>query len=163
MIDTLKGTILIENGCIYDPCNNTNTKGAILIQNGIIKEVGNCTPPKNAKRINCKGKIVAPGLIDIHAHFREPGREDKETLATGAQAAFVGGFTRVCVMPNTNPPLDTPESIRFIVEKAADLPIQIFPIGARTHLIPPSCQSLPEVPPSGKQNRGGRGIYPLMG
>ena len=123
---------MLENGTIYDPYNNTKNIGSILLKNGIIKEVGKCTAPKNVKRINCEGKIVAPGLIDIHAHFREPGREDKETLVTGAQAAFSGGFTRVCVMPNTNPPLDTPESIRFIIEKAADLPIHIYPIGAIT-------------------------------
>ena len=97
--------------------NNTKIKGNILLQKGIVKEVGKCTTSKNIKRINCQGKIIAPGLIDIHAHFREPGREDKETLYTGTQAAFSGGFTRVCVMPNTNPPLDTPESIHFIIEK----------------------------------------------
>ena len=72
------------------------------------------------KRVECKNKIISPGFIDIHAHFREPGREDKETLATGAQAALSGGFTRVCVMPNTDPPLDSPESIRFIIEKTVD-------------------------------------------
>ena len=132
MISTLKGSFILENGSIYDPCNNKKIKGAILLQNGIIKDVGKFTPPKNVKRINCQGKIIAPGLIYIHAHFREPGREDKETLATGALAAFSGGFTRVCVMPNTNPPLDSPESIRFILEKAEDLPIHIFPIGAIT-------------------------------
>ena len=132
MIDIIKGSILLENGSIYDPCNNKKIKGAILLENGIIKEVGDCTLPKNVKRVNCQGMIIAPGLIDIHAHFREPGREDKETLVTGMHAAFSGGYTRVCVMPNTNPPLDSPESIRFIVEKAADLPINIFPIGAIT-------------------------------
>ena len=132
MNSPLKGTIILENGTIYDPSIKTKIKGAILVQNGIIKEVGKCMSLKNAKRINCRGKIIAPGLIDIHSHFREPGGEGKETLATGAQAAFSGGFTRVCVMPNTNPPLDTPEAIRFIVEKAADLPIHIFPIGAIT-------------------------------
>ena len=68
----------------------------------------------------------------MHAHFREPGREDKETLVTGVNAAFSGGFTRVCIMPNTNPPLDSPESIRFILEKSVDLPVKIFPIGAIT-------------------------------
>ena len=132
MISTIKGSILLENGSIYDPCKNKKIKGSVLLNNGIVKEVGKCSPPKNVKRVNCQGKIIAPGLIDIHAHFREPGREDKETLVTGATAAFSGGFTRVCIMPNTNPPLDTPESIRFIVEKSANLPIHIFPIGAIT-------------------------------
>ena len=132
MISLVKGSILLENGIIYDPYCKMNIKGGILLKNGIIEEVGKCNPHKNTKRINCDGMIIAPGLIDIHAHFREPGREDKETLASGAQAAFSGGFTRVCIMPNTNPPLDTPESIRFILEKSVNLPIEIFPIGAIT-------------------------------
>jgi dihydroorotase len=66
---------MLENGSIYDPYNNKKIKGSILLQNGIIKEVGKCTAPKNAKLINCQGKIIAPGLIDIHAHFREPGHQ----------------------------------------------------------------------------------------
>ena len=119
MISNIKGSVLLEKGYIYDPYSNKQIEGDILIRNGIIKEVGKCTVSKDTKRINCKGKIISTGLIDIHAHFREPGREDKETLATGALAAISGGFTRVCVMPNTNPPLDSPESIRFIIEKAA--------------------------------------------
>jgi dihydroorotase len=84
------------------------------------------------KNVDCTGKIISPGFIDIHAHFREPGREDKETLETGAKAALYGGFTRVCVMPNTNPPLDSPESINFIIEKSINLPVKIFPIGSIT-------------------------------
>ena len=103
-----------------------------MIENGLIKKVGKITPTKKMKRVECKNKIISPGFIDIHAHFREPGREDKETLITGARAAFSGGFTRVCVMPNTDPPLDSPESIRFIIEKTVDLPVKIFPIGAIT-------------------------------
>ena len=101
MISTLKGNILLENGSIYDPCNNKKIKGAILLQNGIIKEVGDCTLPKNVKRVNCQGMIIAPGLIDIHAHFREPGREDKETLVTGMHAAFAGGILEfvLCLIP----------------------------------------------------------------
>ena len=124
--------IILENGTIYDPFKNKKKKGSILIEDGVVKEVGRVSAPDNARKIDCAGKLIVPGLIDIHAHFREPGREDKETLATGARAAFSGGFTRVCVMPNTDPPLDSPEAIRFIIEKSADLPVHILPIGAIT-------------------------------
>ena len=124
--------IILENGTIYDPYKNKKKAGSILIEDGVVKEVGKVSAPDNARKIDCAGKLIVPGLIDIHAHFREPGREDKETLATGARAAFSGGFTRVCVMPNTDPPLDSPEAIRFIIEKSADLPVQILPIGAIT-------------------------------
>ena len=124
--------IILENGTIYDPFKNKKKAGSILIEDGVVKEVGKVSAPDNARKIDCAGKLIVPGLIDIHAHFREPGREDKETLATGARAAFSGGFTRVCVMPNTDPPLDSPEAIRFIIEKSADFPVQILPIGAIT-------------------------------
>ena len=132
MIREEKGNILLKNGYIYDPIKDKQIVGDILVHNVTIREVGKCIPLKKLKQIDCSGKIIAPGFIDIHAHFREPGREDKETLITGSEAAFSGGFTRVCIMPNTNPPLDSPESIRFILEKAKDLPIKIFPIGAIT-------------------------------
>jgi len=132
LINKLNQSILLDGGTIYDPYNNKKIKGSILIQNGLITKAGEINPSNKMKRVDCKGKIIAPGFIDIHAHFREPGREDKETLATGARAAFAGGFTRVCVMPNTDPPLDSPESIRFILEKSIDLPVDIFPIGAIT-------------------------------
>ena len=132
MINKLNLSVLLEGGTIYDPYNNKKIKGSILIQNGLINKVGEINLSNKMKRVDCKGKIIAPGFIDIHAHFREPGREDKETLATGARAAFSGGFTRVCVMPNTDPPLDSPESIRFILEKSIGLPVDIFPIGAIT-------------------------------
>ena len=124
--------IILENGTIYDPYKNKKKAGSILIVDGIVKEVGKVTGSDNARKIDCTGKLIVPGLIDIHAHFREPGREDKETLATGARAAFSGGFTRVCVMPNTDPPLDSPEAIRFIIEKSSGLPVQILHIGSIT-------------------------------
>ena len=132
MTNKLKQSILLEGGTIYDPYKNKKIKGSLLIQNGLVKEVGDIAQPKNVTKVNCRGKLIVPGFIDIHAHFREPGREDKETLATGARAAISGGFTRVCVMPNTNPPLDSPEAIRFILEKSAELPVKIYPMGAIT-------------------------------
>ena len=132
MISIIKGKVLLQDGIIYDPVSNKKNNGSILISNGIIEKVGKFPYPKNIKIINCQDKIISPGFIDLHAHFREPGREDKETLETGSRAALSGGFTRVCVMPNTDPPLDSPESIRFIIEKSLDLCISIFPIGAIT-------------------------------
>tara|TARA_Y100000590_G_scaffold430708_1_gene544613 strand:+ start:284 stop:1582 length:1299 start_codon:yes stop_codon:yes gene_type:complete len=132
MISQIKGSFLLKNGFVYDPISNNKEIADILIENGIIKSVGKCKYSKTTKQIDCKNKIISHGFIDLHAHFREPGREDKETLASGADAAFSGGFTRVCVMPNTSPPLDSPESIHFILEKALNVPIKIFPIGAIT-------------------------------
>ena len=132
MISIIKGKILLKDGIIYDPVSNKKNNGSILISNGVVERIGQFSSPKNIKIINCQDKIIAPGFIDLHAHFREPGREDKETLETGSRAALSGGFTRVCVMPNTDPPLDSPESIRFIIERSLNLCIKIFPIGAIT-------------------------------
>jgi dihydroorotase len=124
--------VFLKNGTIYDPVKQKSIKGNILVTNGKINGIGDITAPSAADIIDCSGLLITHGFCDIHAHFREPGREDKETLQTGAKAALAGGFTRVCVMPNTNPPLDDPESIRFIVEKADETPIYIHPIGAIT-------------------------------
>jgi dihydroorotase len=132
LINKSTQSILLEGGTLFDPYQNKKKSASILIENGLIKEVGKISLSKKMKKVDCQGKIISPGFIDIHAHFREPGMEDKETLETGARAAFSGGFTRVCVMPNTNPPLDSPESIRFIIEKTIELPVKIFPIGAIT-------------------------------
>lgn len=129
-INKLSKNTVLKNGTIYDPASGKKYIGDVLIASGKISEVGKISIPKDVKIIDCEGFIVTHGFCDLHAHFREPGREDKETLATGAQAALAGGFTRVCVMPNTNPPLDDPESIRFIIEKAEETPIHIHPIGA---------------------------------
>ena len=109
-IKKLSENTVLKNGTIYDPALGKKYKGDVLINNSKVSEVGKTKTPKDAEIIDCEGLIITHGFCDIHAHFREPGREDKETLATGAQAALAGGFTRVCVMPNTNPPLDDPES-----------------------------------------------------
>ena len=124
--------LLLKNGTVLDPLKGTSSKKDIIIENGKIKSIGKPKAPKSAEVLDCTGKVITHGFCDVHVHFREPGREDKETLATGSRAALAGGFTRVCVMPNTNPPLDSPESIRFITEKAADCPIHIHHIGAVT-------------------------------
>jgi dihydroorotase len=131
-INKLSKNVFLKDGTIYDPVKQNSIKGNVLITNGKINGIGAIKAPSGAEIIDCTNLIITHGFCDIHAHFREPGREDKETLQTGAKAALAGGYTRVCVMPNTNPPLDDPESIRFIVEKANETPIHIHPIGAIT-------------------------------
>jgi dihydroorotase len=131
-INKLNKNVFLKDGTIYDPFKQKSFKGSILITDGKINGIGDIKAPNGAEIIDCTNLIITHGFCDIHAHFREPGREDKETLQTGAKAALAGGFTRVCVMPNTNPPLDDPESIRFVVEKADETPIHIHPIGAIT-------------------------------
>ena len=131
-ISKLRKRIVLKNGTILDPLAGTQKKGDILIEDGKIKKIGKVEPPKVANIIDCDGLIVTHGFCDLHVHFREPGREDKETLESGSMAALAGGFTRVCVMPNTDPPLDSPESIRYTVDRSEECPIHIHPIGAIT-------------------------------
>ena len=122
---------LFKGGTILDPAAEKEFKGNVLVENGKIAAVGNIAVD-SAEVIDCQGLVVTHGFCDLHVHFREPGREDKETLQTGSLAALAGGFTRVFAMPNTDPPIDSPESVRFIAEKAEACPIHIHPIGAAT-------------------------------
>ena len=128
----LPKSVKITNCTILDPFAEKEFAGEILLKNGKINDVGKSISADGVDELDANGAVVTHGFCDIHAHFREPGREDKETLVTGSRAALAGGFTTVCIMPNTNPPLDSPESIRFIAEKAEDLSIQLYPIGAVT-------------------------------
>ena len=131
-IEKVAENLVLKNGTIIDPFNRTTFSGDVWVQDGKIAGVGDVNAPSDAMIMDCTEKVITHGFCDVHVHFREPGREDKETLKTGSLSAMAGGFTRVCVMPNTNPPLDSPESINFIREKASDCPIHIHPIGAVT-------------------------------
>ena len=122
--------LLLHGGTVFDPFLDKSKKTDILIKNNKISAMGPNIKDKDATKINCKGLVITHGFCDVHVHFREPGQENKETLKTGSLAALAGGFTRVCVMPNTTPPLDSPESIKFIIDKSANYPIFIHPIGA---------------------------------
>ena len=124
--------LVLQGGTILDPLSGRSKKGNVVIERNKIKSVGSTGGAKGETKIDCSGLVITHGFCDVHVHFREPGREDKETLQTGSRAALAGGFTRVCVMPNTSPSLDTPESIRFIIEKAEECPVHIHPIGAVT-------------------------------
>ncbi|MCK4909644.1 MAG: amidohydrolase family protein, partial [Planctomycetes bacterium] len=94
-------TIIIKNGRVIDPAKKFDRVADILIENGKIKSVGKQNTSKG-QVINAKGLIVTPGLIDMHVHLREPGREEEETIASGSTAAVHGGFTSIACMPNTD-------------------------------------------------------------
>ncbi|MDP8258388.1 MAG: dihydroorotase [Candidatus Aadella gelida] len=125
--------ILIKNGRIIDPANGIDKKGDILIEKGKIVKVGENIKAKDAALIDAKGKICAPGFIDMHTHLREPGREDAETIETGVKAAIAGGFTTVCAMPNTTPPCDDQSIAELIIRKAEEIGLaRVVPIGTIT-------------------------------
>ena len=132
-ISKIKGSILLKGGKVYDPFQLINKKTDILINDGIITKVSeNISVSNSYKVIDCKNYIITNGFIDMHVHFREPGFEFKETIETGSLAAFYGGFTRVCTMPNTDPVIDSPELVKFIINASQELPVHIHPIGAIT-------------------------------
>ena len=131
-IKKLPKKLILRHVEILDPLKENTFKGNIFLVNGKISGLGKFDQPSDAKSIDCEGLTLTHGFCDLHVHFREPGDEDKETLESGSLAALSGGFTRVCAMPNTNPSIDSPESVNFIIEKSKDLPVHIHPIGAVT-------------------------------
>ncbi|MFA4838342.1 MAG: dihydroorotase [Candidatus Neomarinimicrobiota bacterium] len=132
-IDKMNGKVLLANGKIVDPVGEKIFDADILIENGMIVRLEKGITPKNDMEIvNLNGQMVSPGFVDLHVHFREPGFEDKETIASGCRAALAGGFTKVCCMPNTDPPIDTQESVRFIYRKAEGQIVDVYPIAAIT-------------------------------
>jgi dihydroorotase len=123
-------SILIQNGHVVDPANQIDGEADVFIENGKIAKVGKSLKVKADQTINAKGKIVTPGLVDIHVHLREPGFEYKETIATGTLAAVAGGVTSVACMPNTNPPIDDQAIVYFIKSKAEkEGHCHVFPVG----------------------------------
>lgn len=136
--------IVIRNGTVVDPANNTHAAADVVIEDGVIQEiVSPGTLPllapilapiaaRGAEHdINAAGCIVAPGLIDLHVHFREPGYEYKETVQTGSESAVAGGFSTVACMANTNPVNDNGRVTRYIIEKAQAAHLaRVLPIGA---------------------------------
>jgi dihydroorotase len=125
-------SILIKNGTILDPSQQMNQRADLLLRDGKVAAIGNNVGAAD-KTIDANGKLVVPGLLDIHVHFREPGNEEEETIATGAAAAVAGGFTTVCCMPNTKPPLDNDAAIEFVLQESCRIGLaNVFPIGAIT-------------------------------
>jgi len=130
---------IIRNGRVVDPKNKIDKKVDVLIENGKIAKIGESSQfrPGDVTRstvtIDAQGKVVTPGLIDMHTHLREPGREDEETIASGTRAAAQGGFTSICCMPNTQPVIDSVSGVKFILATASqEGVVNVYPIGSIT-------------------------------
>src|ERR1700712_5185176 len=95
--------LLIKNGLVVDPAQQFEARADLLIEDGKIAALSANIAASDAEIFDASGLVVSPGFVDLHTHLREPGREDKETIETGAQSAAAGGFTSVCCMPNTQP------------------------------------------------------------
>jgi dihydroorotase len=123
--------LFIKGGRIIDPSQKLDEVSNLLVAEGKISWMGKGEPPKGDYEVfDAKGLVVCPGLIDLHSHLRDPGYEEKETIASGTRAAAKGGFTTICCMPNTNPPLDSQTAIEYIKAKAVEEGvIRVLPIG----------------------------------
>ncbi|MGE0441074.1 MAG: dihydroorotase [Gemmatimonadales bacterium] len=122
---------LIGGGRVIDPSRQTDGTADVLVVDGRIEAIGRNIPaPEGLRRIDAAGKVVAPGLVDVHVHLREPGQEHMETIATGAAAAVAGGFTAVCAMPNTDPVIDNQAAVGFVLRQAIRAGMaRVHPIG----------------------------------
>ena len=126
-------TLLIQNGRVVDPKNDKDEIADIFMRDGKIAATGKDLKESADKTIDASNLVVTPGLIDLHVHFREPGREDKETLETGSWAALAGGITAAVAMPNVNPVADNQAVVEFVKNRARALElITIYPTGAIT-------------------------------
>ena len=132
--------LLIKDGCVIDPSQNVGSVADVLVVDGRVAEIttsltSTTIDPKipGTQVIDAGGCIVAPGFVDLHCHLRQPGEEDKETVATGTQAAARGGFTIVCAMPNTTPPPDTAAGVYQLQQLSArNGVVRVLPVGSIT-------------------------------
>ncbi|MGB5530748.1 MAG: amidohydrolase family protein, partial [Ignavibacteriaceae bacterium] len=127
--------VILKNVDVIHPEDKINLKEtSILLNDGIISKIGelNKDESNDAKEFDFSGKILVPGLFDMHVHLREPGREDEETVITGCNSAAEGGFTAVACMPNTDPAIDTAEVVKFIKEQSSNHLVDVHPVAAAT-------------------------------
>ena len=124
--------LLLRGGRVVDPTQKLDAVIDVLVVDGQIAAVGNgAEAVEGARIIDVSGQVVCPGLIDLHVHLREPGGEHKETIATGSRAAVAGGFTAVCAMPNTDPPIDDPAAVGFVRAEGLRVGLaRVYPVGA---------------------------------
>ncbi|MEI6739749.1 MAG: dihydroorotase [Gemmatimonadaceae bacterium] len=124
--------LVLKGGRIVDPSQQMDVVGDVLVRGGVIESCGpSIGIPEGAEVVDCAGMVIAPGFIDVHIHLREPGREDVETVATGAHAAVAGGFTGVCAMPNTKPVTDNQATVGFVKRQGEAAGFaRVYPYGA---------------------------------
>jgi dihydroorotase len=127
--------IILKDVNLFHPEQKLNEKNtSVLLEDGVISKIGNLKPKdiEKAEVFDFSGKYIVPGFFDMHVHLREPGREDEETVVTGCNAAANGGFTGVACMPNTQPALDSAETIKLVKEQAKDHLVDVYPVAAAT-------------------------------
>ena len=125
--------LLIKNGTVINPGDQTQAEADVLVEDGMIKKIGAALPVKAERVIDAAGCYVMPGFIDMHVHLRDPGQEYKETVETGLRAAVHGGFTTIVAMPNTKPIVDNPDVVRYVHNKAQDIGLaHVLQAGAMT-------------------------------
>lgn len=124
--------MIIKNGRVIDPSTGLDERVDLLIRDGKIKDIGSFDDIKDEEVIDAEGFIVAPGLVDIHVHFREPGFTYKEDIQTGSEAAAAGGFTTVIAMANTNPIVDNEDTLKLVLEEMKKSKINVYTVAAIT-------------------------------
>lgn len=125
-------SLTIINGRVIDPANGVDEVTDLVIEHGKVARLGKVSRP-DGPVLDASGCIVSPGLIDVHVHLREPGHEEKETIATGSAAAVAGGFTSVCCMPNTDPAIDDDSRVEYVYRQAQRAALaNVYPVGAVT-------------------------------
>src|SRR5205809_3541869 len=147
-------SLLLTGGRIIDPSQNLDAPAELLIVDGKVAGIGeeaNAKAPAGVERVDVRGLVVSPGLIDLHVHLREPGQAAKETIATGTAAAARGGFTSLVCMPNTSPAIDNSGTVALIHERAAQQGVvNVYVTGAITKSIAGE-----ELAPIGSLKRAG--------
>ena len=122
---------ILRGARIIDPQVNFDQTTNIRIENGVIQEIGDI-PDVKGEDIDLTGKVIVPGLFDMHTHLRDPGDEDTENIISGCAAAAAGGFTGIACMPNTDPKIDTSGIVEYIKKRAEHLPVHVYPIASAT-------------------------------
>ncbi len=128
----MSGPRLLQGARVLDPAQRLDAVMDLLVLDGAIARLAPAIPaPENAEVIDLSGLCLSPGFVDVHVHLREPGGEHKETIESGASAAVAGGFTSVCAMPNTDPPIDDPAAVGFVLAKGERAKLaRVYPVGA---------------------------------